>query len=250
MPKWRSLLQPVCKDKTLFSPRYKKDYIVCIPPCCSEFSQDAAGGHVLSQEQCYSDPLLDPPYSLLQQILVTSHMQTVQLEEMSFSWSHVGFHSSCSILCWSGFTASCSQADSEVLYAVITLPTVIMTYIPSLGRTFHLHCYSNCIKAPMRRSAQVGKSLVALTLILPLTSSIPFWAASPLPSLPIYFFFPENFLWLGAVIPAQTDSCWEVSLYFQAVAQNLQCIPGKQGLRHLQRNLEEPCLSSMNPKWQ
>lgn len=149
-----------------------------------------------------------------------------------------------SMLIW---PVSCSQADSEVLYAVITLPTVIMTHTLSLGRTFHLHCYSNCNIAPTRRSAQVGKSLVALTLALSLTSSTPFWAASPLPSLSICFFFPENFLWLAAVLPAHTFLL-RSQPYFQPAAQNLQCIPGKQGPRHLQRNLE-PCLSPMNPRW-
>lgn len=133
MTKWRSS-SCLCARMRCYSVqnnRYRKDYIDCLLPChvaVSEFPQDAGGGHVLSQGQCYSDSLLDPPYSLSQQILVTSHTQTVKLGEMSFSQSHTGFHSPCSLLCWSGFTASCSQADSEVLYAVITLPTVIKTH--------------------------------------------------------------------------------------------------------------------------
>lgn len=127
-----------------------------------------------------------PFYSLCQQISATSRVTrtvtltvTVKLREMSFSQSHIGFYSPRSFPWWPGFTVSHSPADSEVLCAVITLPTVIKTHTV-WGE--HFICFAMVTNiATMRRLAQTVNLSVALTQNSPFTSSTSFWAARPCP---------------------------------------------------------------------
>lgn len=98
---------------------------------------------------------------------------------MSLSQSHIGFYSPRSFPWWPGFTVSHSPADSEVLCAVITLPTVIKTHTV-WGE--HFICFAMVTNiAPMKRLAQTVNLSGALTLNSPLTPSTSFWAARPCP---------------------------------------------------------------------
>lgn len=112
--------------------------------------------------------LLAPPRSPSQQILVTSHRQTAKLWEMSFSQSHIGFHSPCSlVLIW-----LCCQLTSPL--------GCNHTPIDHINFGEKLSSALPCNTALMRRSTQVGKPGCFYTWHC-LISSTSFWAASPYP---------------------------------------------------------------------
>lgn len=92
---------------------------------------------------------------------------------MSFSQSHIGFHSPCSlVLIW-----LCCQLRTPLgCNHTLTLPLITQ----SLGRNFHLHCHGSSNTALLRRSTQVGKPGCFYTWLC-LISSTSFWAASPYP---------------------------------------------------------------------